>query len=196
MRGSAGEVAMNEGWAPSAATSTTIFPRAVPAATSRCATSASASANRRGSTSAVSLPALGELRRTREDLAVTRLTFAGEEREQGEDSGVAGRAEREGPERVCPPAETAHHPPEAPHRREGGVESRAADGVVDHVEAASAGVPRHLVLQRDPIARARTRPLREPAPAASRSVRRLPRPGPAPCRRRSRWRGRRAPPTR
>ncbi len=75
------------------------------------------------------------------------LPFAGEERHEGEDSGVGGAAEGERGEGVGGPAEAAEDMACVDsYGEEGGVEGGAADGVVDDVEAGAGGVLLEILL--------------------------------------------------
>src|ERR1700677_5405752 len=78
-----------------------------------------------------------------QDLAVVSATFAGQQRQQRENAGVAGRPEREWRQRMRAPPERADHMAEAPHHREGGIERGPAGGVKHDVKTLISGLSRH-----------------------------------------------------
>ncbi|MGX1494913.1 hypothetical protein RKD41_007172 [Streptomyces tendae] len=76
-----------------------------------------------------------------QDLAVVLAALAGQHRQQGEDARVGGSPERQGCQRMGAPAQRAHDMAGVgAHRIEGGVQDRAAHGVIDDVESGAAGV--------------------------------------------------------
>jgi hypothetical protein len=72
----------------------------------------------------------------RQNLAMVLAAFAGQQRQQREDAGIARRAERQRRQGVRAPAECANDVTEAVHGVEGCIKRLAADRIVDDVEAA------------------------------------------------------------
>ena len=83
-----------------------------------------------------------------QDLAMVGAALPAQQRQQSEDTGIGGRAERQRPERMFAPAKTAHYMAEAADGLERGVEGGAADRVVDEVEASPIGMLCNVLFDR------------------------------------------------
>jgi hypothetical protein len=94
------------------------------------------------------LSRLRKLRCLMHDLAMVTTSLTGEERMKRENARVCRALEGQRRKRMRPPTEATHDVAEAPDRCEGCVEDRTTIGVVDHIESATAGMPRNIVCDR------------------------------------------------
>src|SRR5271170_3388241 len=93
------------------------------------------------------LACFGQSGSLREYLAVVCSALAGEQRMQSEDARICSSAEGERSQRMRTPSQAAQHAAGIPlDRRERGVEGRAADGVIDDVEALTRSVSGNVFL--------------------------------------------------